>query len=70
MRASEEDIVYNFMPYIQEINETEYYLGKYKLLKFLEGIEELNNPVTDEEKEKIVEDTPFKRARWFYKTLK
>lgn len=47
-----------------------YFLGKCKLLKFSEGIEELNNPVADEEIEKIVEDIPFKRARYFYKTLK
>lgn len=61
------------MPHILEINETDYFLGKCKLLKFSKGIEEFNNPVADEEIEKncwIVEDIPFKRARYFYKTLK
>lgn len=61
--------MHSFMPHVLKLMK-HYFLGKYKLLKFSEGIEKLNNPVADEEVEKIVEDTPFKRARYFYKTLK
>lgn len=61
--------MHSFMPHILEINETDYFLGKYKLLKFSEGIEKLNNPVADTEIEKTVEDIPFKSASYFYRTL-
>ena len=70
MRASEGDTVQNFMPVSLEINETDYFLGKYKLLKFSEGIEKLDSPVADEEVDGTVQDTAFKRARYFYRTLK
>ena len=43
----------------------DYFLGKCKLLKLLEGMEKVDNPVADEEIEKIIKDISFKRARCF-----
>lgn len=45
----------------------DYFLGKYKVLKLSKRMEKLDNPVADEETN-IVKDTPFERARCFYKT--
>ena len=44
----------NFMPHTQKLDEMDYFLGKYKLLKWSEETEKLDNPVADGEIEKVV----------------
>ena len=45
----------------------DYFLGKYKLLKWSEETEKLDNPVADGEIEKVVKIYILKRARCFIK---